>query len=238
MPRHALQHIAYHDGSHDYAYSWGYTMFRTVYTPGSEEAVAEAVERLATYARYWTRDEMFTAGRHVQVDTRPNDDLWSRYHSEVVQDEQTLANVSETEVGQRFDAWIAQHRRPATATDASHKLNSRFLFCLMLDQESIDNILALPEDPRAPIDHGVPKNGEGKGWVKVITDDSMPEGKGGGRWWLRVGITDFLWPLCFFPSEPNMMLEELGWHDAEDGVQNLWGKPWDWVREEITEAHY
>lgn len=229
LSRIALQYLAHHDGSHDYPYSWGYTIFRTVYAPGSDEAFAKAIERLAVYAKSFTR------GEHARprlgqgaFDPRPNEELWSRYYCEVVQNEETLAGASESEVGDMFDAWIRQHRRAATTTSAYPRPNARFLFCLMLDKESIENILELPEHPRGPVDYGSP-------WVKVVTNRvrSAEEG-GGGRWWLRVGVTDYLWPMWFYPFDPDAMLEEMGWNDAEDGVQNLWGSPAHWYEEMMT----
>ncbi|KAM0327425.1 hypothetical protein ACHAQA_005711 [Verticillium albo-atrum] len=233
LSRLALQYLARHDGSHDYPYSWGYTIFRTVYTPGSDEAIAQAVERLAVYAKFFTQNEharpRLGAGA---FDTRPNEELWSRYYCEVVQDEQNLANASESEVGEWFDAWIGQHRRSATSTRPEP--NARFLFCLMLDKESLENILALPEDPRSPVNYRGSYGDEEKsrGWVKVITNRMRTEEEGGGgRWWLRVGISDYLWPMWFYPFDPDAMLEEMGWMDAEDGIQNLWGSPTDWFKE-------
>lgn len=229
MSRIALQHLAHHDGSHDYPYSWGYTIFRTAYAPGSDKAFAKAIERLAVYAKSFTQDE-HARPRLGQgaFDPRPNEELWSRYHCEVVQDEDNLAGASESEVGDMFEAWIRQHHRAATSTtSASPRPNARFLFCLMLDDESIENILELPENPRAPADRG-------SSWVKVVTNRarSAEEG-GGGRWWLRVGVTDYLWPMWFYPFDPDAMLEEMGWKD-EDGVQNLWGTPADWFEEMLA----
>lgn len=218
--RFALKELAIHDGSHDYAYSWGYTIFRTVYGPDTDEDFATAVERLAVYAKYFTQNDPHDRG--------PDDELWSRYHSEVVQDEERLSGATEGEVGDHFDAWIRDHRRAAAATTASGRLrpNSRFLFCLMLDEESIENILELPADPRRRnFDYGA-------SWVKVISSTvRTTEGGARERWWLRVGVTDYLWPLWFFPSDPDVMIEEMGWEDEEDGVRNLWGDPDLWMRE-------
>lgn len=229
LPRIALQHLADHDGSHDYAYSWGYTIFRTVYTPGSDEAVARAVDRLAVYAKHWARTNERSRPRLGQpFDARPNEELCSRYYSEVVQDEQALAGASESEVGDMFDAWIRQHRRAPTTT-ARPCPNARFMYCLMLDQETIDNILALPEDPHARRGgHVASEEDEGKLWVKMITNRAKSEG---GRWWLRVGLRDYLWPVWFSPSDPDIVLEQMGWEDPKDGVQNVWGYPGDWHRE-------
>lgn len=145
-----------------------------------------------------------------------------------------LAGASEREVGGIFDAWIRQHRRAApTTTNASPRPrpNARFLFCLMLDEQSLKNILELPEDPRALTERG-------SSWVKVVTNRvrSAEEG-GGGRWWLRVGVADYLWPMWFFPFDPDAILEEMGWEDARDGVQNLWGNPTDWFKESMAAHH-
>lgn len=41
----ALKHLARHDSSHDYGYCWGNTVFRTVYEPGSDEMVEQALTR-------------------------------------------------------------------------------------------------------------------------------------------------------------------------------------------------
>lgn len=226
MSRIALQHLAHHDGSHDYPYSWSYTIFHTVYASRSDEAVAKAIERIAVYARFFTQDEYACPplGQGA-FDSNPNEGLWSRYYCDVVQNEDILAGASESEVGDMFDAWIRQHRRAATTNDASPRPNARFLFCLMLDEESIENILKLPEDPRAPVDYV-------SSWVKVVTTRvrSAEEG-GGGRWWLRVGVTYYLWPMWFYPFDLDAMLEEKGWKDAEDGVQNLWSRSADWYEE-------
>lgn len=217
--RFALQDLAhYHDGSHDYAYSWGYTIFRTVYGPDTDEDFAMAVERLAVYAEYFTRNDPHDRG--------PDDDLWSRYYSEVVQDEERLSGATESEVGDIFDAWIRDHCRAATTARGRLEPNSRFLFCLMLDEDSIDNILDLPADPRRRnLEHGPL-------WIKVISNEVRTTEAGASeRWWLRVGITDYLWGLWISPFDPDVLIEERGWEDKEDGVRNIWGDPSLWWRE-------
>ncbi|EGX89975.1 hypothetical protein CCM_08229 [Cordyceps militaris CM01] len=236
--REALKQLARYDGSHDYAYCWGYTIFRTVYTPGSDERVAAALERLAVYARQFvTHDTQLHPrgpGGATPFDTGPNEALIGRYYSELVEDEQSLADLGESEVGERFDAWIAQHRsRPG------RERNTRFEFCLMLDEESLDNILALPPDPYAPTsNHDADGEDENECYVKVISNRIKTEDEPGavGRYWLRVGIVDYLWPMFFFPCDSDILIEEMGVYDPEDGVQNLWGTPQDWDREHMAMA--
>jgi len=83
-------------------------------------------------------------------DPRPNEELWGRYYCELVQDEEALAGASESEVGDMFDTWTKQNRRQATTTtNLFPKPSARFLFCLMLDKESVEHLLDLPKDPAA-----------------------------------------------------------------------------------------
>lgn len=210
----ALKHLAWHDGSHDYGYCWGYTVFRTVYEPGSDEMVERALTRLASYAaHYATRPGQ-------QPDGSLNEEFRSRYYCELVQDEQGLSGITEDETGERFDAWIAQNRR---AVEGRRERNSRFMFCLMLDRESINNILDLPVDPWA-VPYRTREEDKGVPYVKLISDRLKTEDEDGqGRYWLRVGITDFSWPVYFFPDDPGASVEEMGWVDSNDQVQSLWG---------------
>lgn len=231
--RSALRDLARYDGSHDYAYSWGYTIFRTFYGPGSDEAVDEALRRLAAYARvfaYDGTDAIPTPGHGGDpVDARAKDDFWRRYHCDLVRDEDTLAGMSESAVGERFDAWIREHRRPVVSGHYETP-DGRFLFCLMFDRESVENILALPEDPESPLADVPWQKEEWRGWVKVISNRVkwVEEGESSSRWWLRVGVTDYLWPLWFMVFAGwGVCIEEMGW-EAEDGVQNLWGSLGSW----------
>jgi hypothetical protein len=109
-----LQTIADHDGGHNYPYCWGYTIFRTVYTPGSDEEFARAIERLGVYAKAYVDDDI--AFKHLPnqepPNPLPNQEVWSRYHNEVIEDEEMLANAGLEEVGRRFDAWIKERLTP------------------------------------------------------------------------------------------------------------------------------
>lgn len=221
----ALKHIERHDGSHDYGYCWGCTIFRTVYGTGFDEKVAQALTRLATYA------EHFATRPGQQPDASPNKELWSRYYCDLMQDEQALSQLTEDEIGEQFDAWILQNRRPVRGR---REHNSRFMFCVMLDRESVDNIIALPEDPHVPIPYKAGEEDEGVPYLKLISDRLKTEDEEGqGRYWLRVGITEFLWPVYFFPQDPDILIEQLGWVDSRDEVQNLWGSPTLWFNKSI-----
>lgn len=67
----ALHNLARHDGSHYHGYCRGYTVSHTVYEPGSNERVAQALVRPAAYAEYFA-----TQPRH-QLDVDANEELQS-----------------------------------------------------------------------------------------------------------------------------------------------------------------
>ncbi|KAH6640323.1 hypothetical protein F5144DRAFT_483533, partial [Chaetomium tenue] len=205
-----------HDESHDYRYSWGYTIFRTIYTPGSDEAFARAIERLAVYAKTYVNDDIALKRRPNQQprDPLPNQELWSRYYNEVIEDEHTLANATVEDVGRRFDTWISEHLN-LDALPRRRTSNARFYYCLMLDQESVDNILTSPEEPFRFLPSDIQHQ---PGWVKVVTAEQQPEG---GRVWLRVGIRTMLWALWFGSQDPDFILEEQPGVDGDDGVMTV-----------------
>ena len=218
LSRHALRNLADNEHSHNYPYCWGFTIFRTIYTLDSDETVATAVDRLSRYAKHFTDNESMPPRIDDPYDPLPNQDLWSRYYNEVIENKEILSNASVEEVGHIFDEWIRANRTPVDYGNQRFSwLNGRFRFCLMLDQESIDNIPAMPDDPRTPLKLGRQKLLH---WVKVITNETM---RGGRRWWLRVGIAEYLWPLWFMCFDPDAMIEEMGWVDESEGIQNLWG---------------
>lgn len=211
-----LASLAENDGTHDYPYCWGYTIFRTVYTPGSDEAFKKALERLDAYAGAWVdRDDDFPRyGNHAESkDQRPNNELWSRCHNEVIEDPETLADATIEDVGRRFDAWVSEHvRRP---DGSKHTPNARYVACVMIDQEGIDNILAMSEDPYVSIGDDPHQYDR---WVKMMTGWDWPEGT--GRFWFRGGIKNDMWGLWFYVDDEDFFWEEICWED-NDGSWNL-----------------
>lgn len=87
----------------------------------------------------------------------------------------------------------------------------------MLDQESINNILAMPEDPatNSRVDPQCKER-----WVNVVSTGEMVKG---GRLWFRAGIKEFLWSQWFDALDPDIMdvdFEDYGWF-SDDGVLNF-----------------
>lgn len=125
------------------ANSWGYTIFRTDYST-SDDTFTRAVKLLNTYAGNWLFDDLNPKRRFNRppLDPRVAYEVRSRLYNEVVEGKSTLENAPIEEVGQQFDLWIARNR---DGTDAT--LSARFLYCIMLDKESIENLLTLPNQP-------------------------------------------------------------------------------------------
>lgn len=223
FPRELLQLLASHDGSHRYPYCWGFAIFRTVYTPGSDDASARAVARLADYARAFAHGDLVRRPKPNEEapDPLPNQELWRRYFSEVVEDRDALDGADVQEVGRRFDAWVAGEleERPGRRDVP----NSRFRICIMLDAQGVDDVLAMPEDPR---DWG--RRGEEERWVKVVTNEMWDERgfPGRGRLWLRADVRQAVWSTWFGLEDPDFVYEYVGWSEDEaDGALNFWGSP-------------
>lgn len=202
-----FQDLYYHDGSHNYPYCWGYTIFRTVYTEGSDEAFLKALERLEIYVKRFIDVNII---KKPSSDQEPRDwELWNRYYNEIIEDE-TLANSSVEEIGRRFDAWVAEHLTP---NSERHDVpNSRFRFCIMLDQEGIDNLLAMPEDP-----HSNDPN-RYKRWIKIVTNMESWQFEG-RRVWIKAGIFDGVVPLWFGSNDPDsIFVYEMTWEQENNGM--------------------
>ncbi|KAF3811701.1 hypothetical protein GCG54_00014450 [Colletotrichum gloeosporioides] len=224
--RQCLLQMANYDGSHNYPYCWGFTIFRTAYD--SDEAFTKAVERLNNYAKHWAYHDLARRRGREPKDPLPNQDLSSRYYSDIIEDP-GLAGADVEEVGRRFDAWVKEH---LNSTDKRDVPNARFRFCLMLDQQSIDAILAMPEDRETVTDSMDPPRNQR--WMKLVTEEQWAD-RGWpkrGRLWCRAGIYDF-WGMWFGVEDPDFIYEEIGWAEdpwsETDGALNFWGIPGvDW----------
>ncbi|KAL6399715.1 hypothetical protein AUP68_17122 [Ilyonectria robusta] len=200
---------------HDRPYSWGYTIFRTVYTPESDETFPKAIESLKLWAnRFVMRElEVKRLPNEAPLDPAPNEELARRFYCDIVQDASTLDGAGVEEVGKRFDAWVNEHLQPE-----AHKrmVMGRYSFCIMLDQQGIDHLPQMRDNltPHKAF------RAQLRLHVKLLTDwQRDPEE--GGRFWIRVGIQDQLFPLCFGLGDSD--ISELGLPDQTDGVHNFYG---------------
>ncbi|KAI4601906.1 hypothetical protein KJ359_010772 [Pestalotiopsis sp. 9143b] len=202
---------------HDRPYSWGLTIFRTVYTPESDEAFPQALERLKQRAHLYAVGELAVKRLPNQnpLDPAPNEELARRFHCDVVEDAALLDGADAEQVGTAFDAWVAAHLQPEGRGQGG-QIPGRFEFCVMLDQQGIDHVLQMSPSPPTPRQ----AREERDFYVKVVTFWQR-EAAEGGRFWLRVGIKDNLFCLCVGIDDYDMY--ELGNPDPADGIQNWYG---------------
>lgn len=198
--------------------SWGYTIFRTDYS--SDERFAKAVRFLTIYAENWLFHDLWLPEDWRQLNLTPRDprvvyEVRSRLYNVVVEDRTTLDNATIEAVGQQFDLWSAR-----ILEEAQHggRPPTRCMYCILLDKESIDNLLTLPEQPsqvQVPDIYYI--------WVKVISNET----RNGRRLWLRVGVYDVLWEhwMCVSDQEMYAICQDMvAGYDGE-GISNLYGPP-------------
>ena len=159
----------------EFANSWGYTIFRTDYSLlNADENFAKAVKLLNTYAGNWLFDDLIQPYRRPgdpPLDPRVMYEVRRRFVNVVVEDQAALEGSTLEEVGCYFDAWIEEHE-----DDLGSRDDPRLRHCIMLDKESVDNLLTMPEDPnhiKLPDHYYI--------WVKLVTS----EVRDGRRLWLR-----------------------------------------------------
>lgn len=200
---------------HDRPYSWGFTIFRTVYTPESDETFPKAIERLKLYAKCFVTEELGLKRlpNKAPLDPAPNEELAQRFYCDIVQDAATLDGADIEEIGKRFDAWVNEHLRPEGRKGT---LLGRYSVCIMLDQQGIDHVLQLCEGPTPRKEY----RAQLRLYVKVVSDWQR-EPEDGGRFWLRTGIKSQLFALCFGSEDSD--ISELGLPDETDGVHNFYG---------------
>lgn len=221
--REMLEYISELDGSHQFAHSWGYAVFRTCYgTPGADENFARAVRILNIYAWDWALEELkppgrFAITRRPALDPRPAREIKDRLCNVVVEDRATLENATVEEVGRQFDLWVANNNG-ISGLEELRDYNPRFRYCIMLDKESINNILTLPENPDELLGSRIYSYNV---WTKVV----MNEQRDGQRLWLRVGVCGLLWGHWFEDLDPEFNLEEHEGPFNSEGMIDLFGSP-------------
>ncbi|KAI8721626.1 hypothetical protein NCS52_00304500 [Fusarium sp. LHS14.1] len=215
--RHSLRDINEKSSFHDRQYSWGFTIFRTIYTPESDEAFPKAIEALHHFANNYATEELSVKPlmNKDPLDPAPNEELARRFYCDIVEDAKDLDGASPDDVAKRFDIWVQEHLQPE---GQNHMKMGRFCFCIMLDQQGIDHLLDLRTGEAS---RGSYRN-KLKPYVKVVTEAANWNEEGGERFWLKVGIKGHLFGLAFGWPE-DLDISELGNPDPTDGIHNMYG---------------
>lgn len=120
--------------------TWGYTIWRTVFTPGSDETFARALEVINQYVKA----ECFQEVEEVPSLAYASQELWQRFGTEIIED-RDLDGASSTTVRLRFKSWIEARGEKETET-------SRYRYCIMMDAEAVEALNRLPMPPKIDAD--------------------------------------------------------------------------------------
>lgn len=121
---------------------WGYSIWRTVFTPGSDSAFARALDTI----NQWVKHECFTETNraYVSADIQNHDynaarEVWKRYRNDIIED-RDLDSASPETVRQRFMAWIESRGMEQNQT-------SRYRYCILIDEDVLETLSRFPTPP-------------------------------------------------------------------------------------------
>jgi hypothetical protein len=121
---------------------WGFTIWRTVFTSGSDPTFARALDII----NQWVKHECFeqvkqshtSTGAETQ-DYKEAQEVWKRYDNVVIED-RTLDGASSEAVRQKFLAWIEQKGVEQNKT-------SRYRYCILIDEDVLETLGRFPTPP-------------------------------------------------------------------------------------------
>nr|OQO28197.1 hypothetical protein B0A51_03985 [Rachicladosporium sp. CCFEE 5018] len=128
-------------------HNWGFHIYRTTFVPGSDERFATALAILDANLRVACFREQGPNGDRREK-SGPSERLWQRLKSEVIED-RALDGAPPAAVKEHFRAWIKEqgyHLPDAISPDPSLEMasSSTHRFCLLIDEEPLDNLLRFP----------------------------------------------------------------------------------------------
>lgn len=135
------------------------SVLRTVYTEESDTLFPRAIDKLINWVHYGiqaARFPMFGAKGEARKKMNPvyNDELWKRFDLDIVEDKFRLQSQDPTRDSARlsnyFREWVE-----SKAEDPLDYRNPRFLDCIIINEDSMRSLLALPDETpplRVPVD--------------------------------------------------------------------------------------
>ncbi|OAA55483.1 hypothetical protein ISF_07994 [Cordyceps fumosorosea ARSEF 2679] len=121
--------------------SWGLTILRTVYTADSDVSFPLVVKRIDEYLRQWiTKSTTPTTASSTISDlaAQSGEELLARLSHTILEDRQALDGATLEADYAAFQDWVQQN-----GDSESH--NSRYRIALVIDQQSLDDTMKLPE---------------------------------------------------------------------------------------------
>lgn len=159
--------------------TWGFTIFRTIYSPGSDILFAQFLSKLRAYVEYAIDSDLRpspfrAAGDETTLDSRPNEEMKRRFANDIVESPD-LDGANPDRVRDAFTKWLQ-----ARGVDAEiHQLYARHRVCIMVDEEALQSVAAAPTDPNE--DHQIEN-----AWVKVV--EYLAPGEERWQGWLKVAV--------------------------------------------------
>ncbi|KAF4553449.1 Hypothetical protein D9617_7g031770 [Elsinoe fawcettii] len=143
---------------------WGFVLFRTVYTADSQARWQEAIAKLKTLTTVLFQHEL---DKDPSLDSEPCDIVADTFQLILQNDKEHLDGSSEQVVRSRFHTWLRQHE-----DDEDVPFNTRTSACLMIDEDSLESILASPEATPENFNELIEDD---SAWVKVVAEEWSEE---------------------------------------------------------------
>lgn len=168
-------------------FPWGYIIYRTVYTPESDELWPIAMERLTRFMNDEIDYQMKSRRRKLEEDSRPEQLVKESHKDVIISDKKRWDGASIEQIREHFAAYLR-----ATGIGMSVGMG-RFGGCLVIDERSLKSIVATldPDSRRESGDSGP------LGFVGLVDGRYKPEikyDKPSYKGFMRVEI-DTLWYL-------------------------------------------
>jgi hypothetical protein len=194
----------------------------------------EAISKLKQFVHYRLHSDRFPwfgAKGERDKETNPiyNDELWRRFHLDILEDADGMSADSDdpflnrTQLCNYFKKWVA-----SKGGDPEEYGNPRFWDCLVINEESMKSLLALPDETpplRVAVD-----NAEKAPWREVdagafvwILDSRADDGLYKGRMLLKAGISDIR--DAWFWRVDHTDRELYGERERDDGTTSYWFGP-------------
>lgn len=144
---------------------WGYTIWRTVFTPGSDEKFAPALETTSQYVKEECFEDVERYPR--QTNHAPCHEIWQCFENEIIE-ARDLEGVDPETVRKAFAAWIEGRGKQQNDT-------SRYRFCIVVEKGALETLCRFEPPPIT----GLPKHWQSHA-VRVI--DVEVEGEEDTEW--------------------------------------------------------
>ncbi|GFF89251.1 hypothetical protein IFM53868_05773 [Aspergillus udagawae] len=163
---------------------WGYFIYRTVYTPESDQVWSACVEKLDRYV-HWEIDHL-DGDRYTKAEDHgfPEKLVHEGYRNVIGENKERWDGASIKQIREDFKSLVAS--QGAEIGDVV----PRYAVCLVIDHHCLDSIMRAFEDPEESM-HG---GGPGKGFVLMIDPELAPGHRKEGYFgFMRVEINELFW---------------------------------------------